>query len=63
MTLVKICGLITPETLDAALDGGAAFVGAVVYPKSPTSGASARGDPVRPGPGAGEGGGGDGGCR
>ncbi|MFT4912106.1 MAG: phosphoribosylanthranilate isomerase [Brevundimonas sp.] len=35
MTLVKICGLITPETLDAALDGGAAFVGAVVYPKSP----------------------------
>jgi len=35
MTLVKICGLTTPETLDAALDGGAAFVGAVVYPKSP----------------------------
>tara|TARA_R110002167_G_scaffold5250_7_gene24622 strand:+ start:1001 stop:1630 length:630 start_codon:yes stop_codon:yes gene_type:complete len=35
MTLVKICGLTTPETLDAALDGGAAFVGAVIYPKSP----------------------------
>jgi phosphoribosylanthranilate isomerase len=35
MTLVKICGLITAETLDAALAGGAAFVGAVVYPKSP----------------------------
>jgi phosphoribosylanthranilate isomerase len=35
MTLVKICGLTTPETLDAALAGGAAFVGAVVYPKSP----------------------------
>lgn len=32
---VKICGLTTPETLDAALDGGAAFVGAVVFPKSP----------------------------
>lgn len=32
---VKICGLKTPETLDAALDGGAAFVGAVVFPKSP----------------------------
>ena len=35
MTDVKICGLTTPETLDAALDGGAAFVGAVLYPKSP----------------------------
>ncbi|RZJ33758.1 MAG: phosphoribosylanthranilate isomerase, partial [Brevundimonas sp.] len=30
-----ICGLTTPETLDAALTGGAAFVGAVVFPKSP----------------------------
>ena len=35
MTLAKICGLTTPETLDAALIGGAAFVGAVVFPKSP----------------------------
>ena len=35
MTLVKICGLTTPETLDAALAGGAAFVGAVVFPRSP----------------------------
>ncbi len=35
MTGVKICGLTTPETLDAALCGGAAFVGAVVFPKSP----------------------------
>lgn len=35
MTDVKICGLTTPETLDAALDGGAAFVGAVIFPKSP----------------------------
>lgn len=35
MTDVKICGLTTPETLTAALDGGAAYVGAVVYPKSP----------------------------
>ena len=35
MTLVKICGLTTTETLDAALDHGAAFVGAVVFPKSP----------------------------
>lgn len=35
MTLAKICGLNTPETLDAALAGGAAFVGAVVFPRSP----------------------------
>lgn len=35
MTSVKICGLTTPDTLDAALDHGAAFVGAVVFPKSP----------------------------
>jgi len=35
MTRAKICGLTTPETLDAALDGGAAFVGAVVFPRSP----------------------------
>ncbi|MDP2763680.1 MAG: phosphoribosylanthranilate isomerase [Brevundimonas sp.] len=31
----KICGLTTPGTLDAALAGGAAFVGAVVFPRSP----------------------------
>jgi phosphoribosylanthranilate isomerase len=35
MTSVKICGLTTPDTLDASLDHGAAFVGAVVFPKSP----------------------------
>lgn len=35
MTSAKICGLTTPETLDVALAGGAAFVGAVVFPKSP----------------------------
>lgn len=35
MTLAKICGLTTTEALDAALEGGAAFVGAVVFPKSP----------------------------
>ena len=34
-TGVKICGLTTPETLDAALDGGASFVGAVIFAKSP----------------------------
>jgi len=31
----KICGLTTAETLDAALAGGAALVGAVIFPKSP----------------------------
>lgn len=35
MTLAKICGLTTPETLDVALDHGAAFVGAVIFPRSP----------------------------
>ena len=33
--LVKICGLSTPETLEAALDAGADLVGLVHFPKSP----------------------------
>jgi phosphoribosylanthranilate isomerase len=33
--LVKICGLKTPETLDAALAAGADMVGLVHFPKSP----------------------------
>ena len=32
---VKICGLSTPDTLDAALDAGAAMVGLVYFPRSP----------------------------
>lgn len=32
---IKICGLTMPDTLDATLSGGAAFVGAVVFPPSP----------------------------
>jgi phosphoribosylanthranilate isomerase len=32
---VKICGLSTPETLEAALDAGADLVGFVRFPKSP----------------------------
>jgi phosphoribosylanthranilate isomerase len=31
----KICGLSTPETVDAAVAGGAAFVGFMTYPRSP----------------------------
>jgi phosphoribosylanthranilate isomerase len=33
--LVKICGLKTPEALDAALEGGADLVGFVFFPASP----------------------------
>ena len=32
---VKICGLSTPETVDAAVAAGADFVGFVFFPKSP----------------------------
>jgi phosphoribosylanthranilate isomerase len=35
MTESKICGLSTPETVRAALDGGAAFVGFNFFPASP----------------------------
>jgi phosphoribosylanthranilate isomerase len=33
--IVKICGLSTPGTLDAALDAGADMVGFVFFPRSP----------------------------
>ncbi|WP_243369408.1 phosphoribosylanthranilate isomerase [Microvirga solisilvae] len=33
--LIKICGLSTPETLEAALEAGADMVGFVRFPKSP----------------------------
>ncbi|MEM7545517.1 MAG: phosphoribosylanthranilate isomerase [Pseudomonadota bacterium] len=33
--LVKICGLSTPETVSAAADAGARYVGFVFFPKSP----------------------------
>lgn len=35
MTQVKICGLSTPETVAAAIAGGADFLGFVFYPRSP----------------------------
>ncbi|PZO76835.1 MAG: phosphoribosylanthranilate isomerase [Sphingomonas hengshuiensis] len=35
MTLIKICGLSTPETLAAALAAGASHVGFVFFPPSP----------------------------
>ena len=35
MTLVKICGLSTPETIDAAVDAGATHIGLVHFPPSP----------------------------
>lgn len=34
-TQIKICGISTPEALDAAVDGGATHVGFVHYEKSP----------------------------
>jgi phosphoribosylanthranilate isomerase len=35
MTTAKICGLTTPETVRAALDGGASHLGFNFFPKSP----------------------------
>ena len=35
MVDVKICGLSTLESVDAAIDAGAALVGFVFYPRSP----------------------------
>ncbi len=35
MTQIKICGLSTPETLTAAIEYGADFIGLVFYPPSP----------------------------
>jgi phosphoribosylanthranilate isomerase len=39
---VKICGLSTIETVEAAVEGGAAYVGFVFYPKSPRAVTAAR---------------------
>jgi phosphoribosylanthranilate isomerase len=37
MAQAKICGLTTPAAVQAALDGGAAYLGFVFFPKSPRS--------------------------
>ena len=37
MSAVKICGLKTPETVDAAVEAGAQYLGFVFYPPSPRS--------------------------
>jgi phosphoribosylanthranilate isomerase len=42
VTLAKICGLSTPEAVHAALDGGAAYLGFVFFPRSPRAVAPAR---------------------
>ena len=34
-TQIKICGLSTPETIDAAVDAGATHIGMVHFEKSP----------------------------
>lgn len=51
---VKICGLSTTETVAAALDGGAGFIGFMIFERSPryvTPEAAARlAQPVRQGP-------------
>ncbi len=33
--VAKICGITTPEALDAAIEGGADYIGFVFFPKSP----------------------------
>lgn len=50
---MKICGLSTPETVAAAVEGGAAYVGFVFFPKSPRNVeiAAARGLAVEVPPG------------
>ena len=52
MTLaVKICGLSTPETVQAAVEGGAGLIGFVFYPRSPRAVTAARAaDLARPVP-------------
>lgn len=45
---IKICGLKTPETLDAALAGGATHVGFIFFAKSPRNVSPAEAGALRP---------------
>lgn len=45
---IKICGLSTPETLAAALDGGASHVGFIFFAKSPRNVTPAQAAALRP---------------
>ena len=45
---VKICGLSTPETVAAAVAGGAAYVGFVFFPPSPRCVPAARAAELAP---------------
>lgn len=47
-TDVKICGLSTPETMEAALAAGADLVGLVFYPKSPRNVSTATAKALAP---------------
>ena len=52
---VKICGLKTEETIDAAIRGGASHVGFIFFEKSPRNVDTGNGGPAgRTGPGAGQ---------
>jgi phosphoribosylanthranilate isomerase len=44
--LVKICGLSTAETVSAAVEGGAAFIGLMFYPPSPRAVTPAEAAPL-----------------
>jgi phosphoribosylanthranilate isomerase len=46
--LVKICGLKTPDALDAALESGADLVGFVFFPPSPRKRSLCRWTPPTP---------------
>jgi phosphoribosylanthranilate isomerase len=45
-TQIKICGITTPEALNAAISGGARFAGFVFWPKSPRAVSHDRAAPL-----------------
>ncbi|WP_250157479.1 phosphoribosylanthranilate isomerase [Tianweitania aestuarii] len=44
---IKICGLSTPETVNAALDNGASHIGFIFFPKSPRNVSADTAAPLR----------------